>query len=69
MSLFHHPIQLPEIDPLGGGLAEDIIAEQESPEAITLDETPNGDALAQEWGEIVDDLEKDPNWFNFAEED
>lgn len=69
MSLFHHPsVHLSNPDPLGGGLAEEIIAEQESPEAITLDEMPNGDALAEEWSEIVGDLKNDPTFY-FSEED
>ena len=69
MPLFHHEIHLPSIDPLGGGLAEEIAAEQESPEAISLDEPNNGDELAQRWGEMLTDLENNtPDWFNFTED-
>lgn len=34
-------------------------------ETISLKEDINPNALQQEWAEIVDDLEKDPTWFNF----
>lgn len=53
MSIFNK-IHFPEIDPLGGGLAEEIAAEQKSDERITLEETQNGNELAERWQEIAD---------------
>lgn len=67
MSLFHH-ISFQQTDPLGGGLREDIEYEQLEAEAITLD-APDGDQLADSWEKIVGDVKKDPDWFDFTEDD
>lgn len=67
MSLFHH-ISFQQTDPLGGGLREDIEHEQLEAEAITLD-APDGDQLADSWEKIVGDVKKDPDWFDFTEDD
>lgn len=68
MSLFHH-VSLPEIDPLGGGLREEIEAEQLEPEAITLEEGIDEGALSQYWQGVEEDIEKDPTWFTFDSEE
>jgi hypothetical protein len=67
MSLFHH-ISLPEIDPLGGGLAEEITAEQQEPEAMILNDGPD-ENLSDSWSHIVEDLKQEPDWFDFAGEE
>lgn len=67
MSLFHH-ITFRKSDPLGGGLREDILHEQQEADAITL-EAPDGDQLADSWAKIVGDVKKDPEWFDFSDED
>lgn len=67
MHLFNK-IHLPEVDPLGGGLAEEIAAEQADAVRITLDDTIDASELTQEWEEIVDDARQDPDWFSFSEE-
>ena len=41
----------------------------EQDETIDLKEDINGEELASEWNEITKDLEKDPSWFNFNNED
>lgn len=68
MSLFHHHISFQKTDPLGGGLREEIEREQHESESITLD-APDGDQLATSWSKIVEDVEKDPDWFSFTEDD
>lgn len=71
MSLFHHhttSISFQQSDPLGGGLREEIEHEQHESEAITLD-APDGDQLADSWAKIVGDVKKDPDWFDFSEDD
>lgn len=68
MSLFHHEIRLPAIDPLGGGLAEEIIAEQESPGVISLEDGADGETLIEKWSEITDNLKSDPDWVDFSED-
>jgi hypothetical protein len=66
MSLFHR-ISLPKIDPLGGGLAEEIAAEQEG-EVITLEERPDEEQLSAFWSSVEQDIEQDPEWFHFSED-
>jgi hypothetical protein len=67
MSLFHH-ISLPKIDPLGGGLAEEIAAEQRADEVITLDESVDEGQLSSFWNSVEQDIEQDPEWFHFSED-
>lgn len=68
MSLFHR-ISLPKIDPLGGGLAEEIAAEQQDEEVITLGEGPDeGQQLSAFWNSVEQDIEQDPEWIHFSED-
>lgn len=67
MSLFHH-ISLPPVDPLADGLDEDIQKEQLEPEAITLDDISE-DELESYWESVESDIQKDPEWFHFSEEE
>jgi hypothetical protein len=67
MSLFHH-ISFEQSDPLGGGLREEIEQEQHEPEAIFLDDT-DGQQLSDAWEEIVHDVKKDPDWFDFSDDE
>ena len=68
MSLFHH-VSLPTPDPLGGGLREEIQAEQLETEAITLEEGIDEGALSQYWQGVEEDIQKDPTWFTFDNEE
>ena len=68
MSLFHHPITFTRTDPLGGGLREEIEHEQLEPEAITLGDE-DGSQLVTTWQHIAEDVEKDPEWFQFSDDD
>jgi len=65
-SLFHH-ISLPKIDPLGGGLREEIALEQDDPSAMSLDEGIDEGALSEFWQQVESDIEQDPEWFKFSE--
>lgn len=67
MSLFHH-ISLPKIDPLGGGLAEEIAAEQQDEEVITLEERVDEGQLSAFWNSVEQDIEQDPEWIHFSED-
>ncbi len=70
MSLFSHHISFKKIDPLGGGLREEILAEQEEPEAIvSLDEGLDEGQLSQYWQSVVSEVKKDPEWFKFSEDE
>lgn len=65
---FRHTLSLSKVDPLGGGLAEEIAAEQSESDAITLEETLDGQLIAQQWDQTVEELEKDPDWFKFSDD-
>ncbi len=69
MHIFHHQkVQFSAKDPLGNGLADEITAEQNEPEAITsLDDTPSRD-LEQFWGQVIEDAKKDKDFYAYAEE-
>ena len=69
LGFIHHKLKLSKIDPLGGGLAEEIAAEQHEPEAISLEENLEGDRLSEQWGEVVDEAKKDPDWFSFVDDE
>jgi len=67
MSLFHK-VAFAEIDPLGGGLDEEIALEQQESEAISL-EDPSEDELTQYWNSVESDIQNDPEWFHFSEDE
>lgn len=67
MPLFHH-VSFAKVDPLGGGLDEEIAREQQEPEAMTLDDVTESE-LAQYWDSVESDIEKDPEWFHFTEDE
>ena len=69
MPLFHH-ISLPTPDPLGGGLREEIVAEQQEPEAIeSLEEGVDEGALTNFWQGVEHDIQQDPEWFDFSKDE
>lgn len=65
---FHH-LSLPKVDPLGGGLREEIQAEKLEAEAITLEEGVDENALTNYWQGVEHDIEQDPTWFRFNNEE
>jgi hypothetical protein len=69
MPLFTHHISFKKIDPLGNGLRDEIVAEQTEPEAITLEEGVDEGQLTNFWQSVEVDIEQDPEWFHFTEDD
>jgi len=67
-SLFHHHISFSKADPLGGGLREEIAAQQEEPDAMTLEEGVDEDKLTEFWQNVEADILQDPEWFTFTED-
>lgn len=55
MTLFHHTISFPAVDPLGDGLAEEIEAEQHEPEAMSLNADVDSNDLSAYWQYVVAD--------------
>lgn len=68
MPLFNHHISFKQIDPLGDGLREEIAQEQMEPEAITLEEFVDEEKLTNYWQSVESDIEQDPEWFHFSED-
>lgn len=67
MSLFHR-VSFAAIDPLGDGLDEDIQHEQKESETITLDDISE-DELTHYWESVESDIQNDPEWFHFSEDE
>ena len=66
---FRHSLSFSQVDPLGGGLAEEIEAERSEPDAISLEESLDGQLIADRWSQAVEELEKDPDWFKFSDDE
>lgn len=68
MSIFHRHISFSKQDPLDDGLKDDIVAEQREADAFHTLSDPSGEDLTKQWSAIVEDIEKDPSWFDFSED-
>ncbi len=68
-SLFRRRVSFSKVDPLGGGLREEIAIEREDPSAMTLEEGVDEDQLTEFWQNVESDILQDPEWFNFTEEE
>lgn len=65
MSIFQNPkhqIAFSQPDPLGGGLAEEIAAEQAESDAIVLEDSDTS-SLSDQWSSVIEEVKKDPDWF------
>jgi hypothetical protein len=68
MSLFHHKqLAFAQIDPLADGLGDDIRAEQTEEGHFELNEQLDM-TLAERWGTILDEAEKDPEFSSVSED-
>lgn len=69
LHLFKRHLSFTNTDPLGAGLLEEIAAEKSEPDAIVLEEYADGEALIDQWAKVAADVEKDPEWFDFAKDE
>ena len=67
-SLFHPSVSFRKVDTLGNGLSEEIEAEQLETEAITLEEGLNEGEIEAYWQSVQQDIQQDPEWFDFTKE-
>lgn len=65
---FLKSISFTPIDPIDNGLREEIIAEQQEDEAITLEEGLGEGQSEAFWQSVEEDIHKDPEWFTFDNE-
>lgn len=69
MSIFRkQTLSFAPIDPLADGLGDDIAAEQREAEAIHSLEDTSAEDLERFWSGVVEDIKKDPTWFEFSNE-
>ena len=68
MNIFHHKIRFSKVDPLANGLDEEIAAEQREAEAMHSLEDTSAEELDKFWTGVVNDIKKDPDWFDFSRE-
>jgi hypothetical protein len=69
MNIFHHnTISFSDVDPLGDGLGDEIAAEQHEADSIKSLDDVSAEELTTKWTAIVEDIKKDPTWFDFSEE-
>ena len=67
--LLHRRISFSKVDPLGGGLREEIAVEQQDPNSMMLEEGIDEGQLSEFWQNVEADIEQDPEWFKFTEDD
>lgn len=68
MSIFPHHIHFSQPDPLANGLGDDIAAEQHEAESISSLEDTSAEELDAFWTGVINDVKKDPSWFDFSED-
>lgn len=69
MNIFKRSITFSNPDPLGGGLQEQIRAEQQEAREYGFEANFDGDELASSWENTLDDLRQDPDWYDLASTD
>lgn len=67
MSILQY-LQLQPVDPKNDGSDDSDLDQYAQDETISLKDNIDAQALDKEWTDIVDDLEKDPDWFKFDDE-
>jgi len=56
-----------QFQPIGSS-SDDIPDEHRHQDVIVLDDDIDEDSLESYWDKVVDDIHKDPSWFNFDDE-
>lgn len=59
-------LQLQPVEPNDDGSSDSPLDSYEQDENITLDDYIDGQQLEDAWNHIVEDIEKDPEWFTFT---
>lgn len=69
MSLFTRRMSFNQADPLGNGLREEIVQEQEESDAITLEEGVDEGELSKYWQSVESDIQNDSEWYTFSNDE
>jgi hypothetical protein len=67
MSLLQY-LKLQPVEPKADGSSDSPLDSYMPDEMITLDNYIDEQKLEEEWNWIVQDIEKDPEWFKFSDE-
>jgi hypothetical protein len=59
-------LQLQPVEPNDDGTSNSPLDDYQQDETILLEADLDAADLDQKWQQIVDDIEKDPEWFTFA---
>jgi len=65
--IHHHQVAFQAVDPLGDGLGDEIAEERREDDNIDLKDQFDPE-FGDRWDKIVEDVRKDPNWFDFADD-
>jgi hypothetical protein len=66
MSLLQY-LKLQPLEPNDDGTSDSPLDSYAQDENISLDDDFDEQALEEAWNNIVKDIEKDPEWFNFSD--
>lgn len=66
MSLLQY-LKLQPLEPNDDGTSDSPLDSYTQDENISLDDDLDEQALEEAWNNIVKDIEKDPEWFNFSD--
>jgi hypothetical protein len=66
MSLLQY-LKLQPLEPNDDGTSDSPLDSYAQDENITLDDDLDEQMLADEWNNIVNDIEHDPEWFHFSD--
>jgi hypothetical protein len=61
-------LQLQPVEPNDDGTSDSPLDDYARDEDINLDEDIDEQAIEEAWTNIVNDIEKDPEWFTFSNE-
>lgn len=67
MSLLKY-LQLQPVEPNDDGTSDSPLDDYARDEDISLDDDIDEQELENAWSHIVEDIEKDPEWFNFSDD-
>jgi len=68
MSLLQY-LKLQPVEPNDDGTSDSPLDDYAQDESISLDDELDEQALDEAWNNIVKDIEKDPEWFRFGDDD
>lgn len=66
--MFRRRISFKSVDPLANGLDDEIAAERSERDSFANLTEVSADDLNHFWSGVIEDIHKDPTWFDFSED-